>query len=119
MKVVQVGIGGMGNAWLRAVQASSEVEYAGFVEVNDQIAAEQVTKYSLDGTHVYKSLGAALDAVQPDGIINVTPPQFHKAVSIEALERGVPCSRKSRWLIPVKVRRILLMSPIGAAYCTW
>ncbi|MCB0063849.1 MAG: Gfo/Idh/MocA family oxidoreductase, partial [Caldilineaceae bacterium] len=80
----------MGNAWLRAVQASSEVEYVGFVEVNDAIAAEQVAKYSLNGNHVYKSLEAALDAVQPDGIINVTPPQFHKPISVEALERGVP-----------------------------
>ncbi|MEZ4676368.1 MAG: hypothetical protein R2932_19260 [Caldilineaceae bacterium] len=68
MKVVQVGIGGMGNAWLRAVQASSEVEYAGFVEVNDQIAAEQVAKYSLDGTHVYKSLGAASMRCSPTAL---------------------------------------------------
>jgi predicted dehydrogenase len=28
--------------------------------------------------------------VQADGVINVTPPQFHKAVSITALEAGVP-----------------------------
>lgn len=42
MKVIQVGIGGMGNAWLRAVLDSPVVEYAGFVEVSDKIAAEQV-----------------------------------------------------------------------------
>lgn len=90
MNVIQVGIGGMGNAWLRAVQASPEVDYAGFVEVSDTIAAEQVANYGLDGSRVYKSLGAALDAVDADGIINVTPPQFHKAISIEALERGIP-----------------------------
>ncbi len=90
MKVIQVGIGGMGNAWLRAVQASPEVAYAGFVEVSDKVAAEQVAQYGLDDSRIYKSLGAALDAVQADGIINVTPPQFHKAISIEALERGIP-----------------------------
>lgn len=90
MKVIQVGIGGMGNAWLRAVLDSPVVEYAGFVEVSDQIAAEQVAKYGLDGKRIYKTLGEALRAVKADGIINVTPPQFHKAVSIEALEAGVP-----------------------------
>lgn len=90
MKVIQVGIGGMGNAWLRAVLDSSVVEYAGFVEVSDKIAGEQVAKYGLDGSRIYKSLGEALRAVQADGIINVTPPQFHKAVSIEALEAGIP-----------------------------
>ncbi|MEZ4870626.1 MAG: Gfo/Idh/MocA family oxidoreductase [Caldilineaceae bacterium] len=90
MKVIQVGIGGMGNAWLRAVLASTEVEYAGFVEVSDKIAAEQVEKYGLDGSRIYKSLGEALSNVSADGVINVTPPQFHKGVSLEALEAGIP-----------------------------
>jgi len=80
----------MGNAWLRAVQESPVVEYAGFVEVNDTVAAEQVQKYGLDGATVFKSLAEALRAVQADGVINVTPPQFHKTVSIAALEAGIP-----------------------------
>jgi predicted dehydrogenase len=90
MKVIQVGIGGMGNAWLRAVQDSAEVAYAGFVEVNEAVAAEQVAKYGLAGLPVFKSLDEALHQVQADGVINVTPPQFHKAVSLTALEAGVP-----------------------------
>jgi predicted dehydrogenase len=90
MKVIQVGIGGMGNAWLRAVQASPVVEYAGFVEVNETIAAEQVMQYGLDGTRVFRTLGEALAAVDADGLINVTPPQFHQAVSIAALHAGLP-----------------------------
>ncbi len=90
MKVIQVGIGGMGNAWLQAVLASPVVEYAGFVEVNDTVAAAQVEKHGLDGSRIYKSLGEALQAVDADGIINVTPPQFHKAVSLAALEAGLP-----------------------------
>jgi len=90
MKVIQVGIGGMGNAWLQAVLASPVVEYAGFVEVSETVATAQVAKHGLDGSRIYKSLGEALQAVDADGIINVTPPQFHKAVSIEALEAGIP-----------------------------
>lgn len=90
MKVIQVGIGGMGNAWLRAVLDSPNVEYAGFVEINDAIAAEQVERYGLDGSKIFKSLPDALAAVQADAVINVTPPQFHKEVSITALEAGLP-----------------------------
>ena len=90
MKVIQVGIGGMGNAWLRTVQDSNEVSYAGFVEVSDKIAAEQVEKWGIDGSTIYKSLPEALAKIKPDGVINVTPPQFHKAVSITALEAGIP-----------------------------
>lgn len=90
MRVIQVGMGGMGNAWLRAVQASPDVEYAGFVEVNPSVADEQVAKYGLEGSTVFPNLGAALRNVLVDGVINVTPPQFHRQVSIAALEAGVP-----------------------------
>ncbi|MEL6150738.1 MAG: Gfo/Idh/MocA family oxidoreductase [Chloroflexota bacterium] len=90
IKVIQVGIGGMGNAWLGAVQASDHVEFAGFVEINDDIAAEQVNTYGLDGSTIYKTLAEALSAIEADGIINVTPPQFHREVSITAMEAGVP-----------------------------
>jgi len=90
MKVIQVGIGGMGNAWLRAVQESPNVEYAALVEVNDAIAAAQVERFNLQGIAVYRTLPEALKAVEVDGVINVTPPQFHQEVSVTALEAGVP-----------------------------
>ncbi|MCB0087723.1 MAG: Gfo/Idh/MocA family oxidoreductase, partial [Caldilineaceae bacterium] len=86
MKVIQVGMGGMGNAWLNAVTASPNVTYAGFVEVNDAIAEAQAGKYGLDGGVIFQTLTEALDRVEADGVINVTPPQFHKAVSVAALE---------------------------------
>jgi len=41
MKVVQVGIGGMGKAWLNAVRNSPRVDYAGFVEIDPDIARAQ------------------------------------------------------------------------------
>lgn len=90
MNVIQVGMGGMGNAWLRAVQESAEVAYAGFVEVNDAVADEQLQRYGIDGVPVFRTLETALDALDVDGVINVTPPQFHKEISITALEAGVP-----------------------------
>jgi predicted dehydrogenase len=90
MKVIQVGLGGMGNAWLNAVKASPHVEYAGFVEVNAEIAATQVEKYALDGSKVFSSLAQAFESVQADGVINVTPPQFHREISLAALNAGLP-----------------------------
>lgn len=90
MKVIQVGIGGMGNAWLRAVMDSPNVEYAALVEVSDTIAAEQVQRFGLQGVPVYKTLPEALSAVQTDGVINVTPPRYHQEVSVTALEAGIP-----------------------------
>lgn len=90
MNVIQVGIGGMGNAWLRAVQRSSNVCYAGFVEISDEIAAMQAEKYGLDRLQIFKTLDDALANVTADGVINVTPPQYHREVSIRALAAGLP-----------------------------
>jgi len=90
MKVIQVGIGGMGNVWLQTVLESKRVEFAGFVEVNDAVIDAQVAKHGLDRNLVFPTLDAALAAVQTDALINVTPPQFHRDVSIRALEAGIP-----------------------------
>lgn len=90
MKVIQVGIGGMGNAWLRAVQASPDVAYAGFVEVNPEVVTAQSAAYDLDPALIFPTLDDALANVEADGVINVTPPQFHRPISIAALEAGLP-----------------------------
>ena len=90
MKVIQVGIGGMGNTWLRAVQRSAEVEFAGFVEINADIARAQALAYKLDRSLIFASLPEALEAVEADALINVTPPQFHREICIAALEAGAP-----------------------------
>lgn len=90
MKIIQIGIGGMGNTWLNAVLSSSEVEYAGFVEINDSIARTQAERYGLDTSLIFHSLEEALAAVSADGVLDITPPQFHKQVSITALEAGIP-----------------------------
>ena len=90
MKVIQAGMGGMGNAWLHAVRNSQQVDFAGFVEINDEIARQQSAAYGLDLSTVYRTLPEALRHLDADAVINVTPPQFHKEISIAALEAGLP-----------------------------
>ena len=90
MKVIQVGIGGMGNTWLGAVQRSPHVDFAGFVEIDDEIARAQSESYNLDQSLIYQSLPEALQAVEADAVINVTPPAIHRDICIGAMEAGVP-----------------------------
>ena len=90
MKVIQLGIGGMGETWLKAVQRSQEVAYAGIVEINDDIAREQAAAFNLDPATIFRSLPEALDNLNADAVIDVTPPQFHMANSVLALEAGLP-----------------------------
>ncbi|MBI1877655.1 MAG: Gfo/Idh/MocA family oxidoreductase [Chloroflexi bacterium] len=90
MKVIQVGMGGMGNTWLKAVLNSPEVEYAALVEVNETIAQQQAETYDLDRSLIFRSLPEALAAVSADGVIDVTPPAFHRDISTTALTTGLP-----------------------------
>ncbi len=90
IRVIQVGIGGMGGVWLDTVLKSDEVEFVGFVEISDAVIDAQVLRFGLDRLMIYRSLDEALAAVDADGVINVTPPQFHREVSIQALEAGLP-----------------------------
>ncbi len=90
MRVIQVGIGGMGNTWLGAVQRSPEVEFAACVEINADIADEQAVAYGLDHDLIFRSLPEALAQVSADFVIDVTPPQFHRQNSLTALEAGLP-----------------------------
>ncbi|MBE2271958.1 MAG: Gfo/Idh/MocA family oxidoreductase [Anaerolinea sp.] len=89
MKVIQVGIGNMGGAWLQAVLPSTEVQYAGFVEINDEIAAAQAEKYDLDRSLIFKTLEEALASVHADAVIDVTPPRFHLPIALAAMDAGL------------------------------
>lgn len=90
MKVIQVGIGGMGSTWLRAVQESAVVDFAGFVEINPQIAQAQAEAYNLDPALILPSLDQALEQVAADAVINVTPPEFHRGICVAAMGAGLP-----------------------------
>ncbi|MDZ4766675.1 MAG: Gfo/Idh/MocA family oxidoreductase [Chloroflexota bacterium] len=90
MKVIQVGIGGMGDFWLNIVNRSPEVEYAAYVETNADIAQQQIAKYNLDPALIFPTLEDALATVKAAAVINVTPPQFHKPISIIALDAKLP-----------------------------
>ncbi len=90
MRVIQVGIGGMGETWLRAVADSESVDFAGFVEINDGIARAQAEAYKLDRSLIFQSLPEALARVEADAVINVTPPDVHREICVAALEAGLP-----------------------------
>lgn len=90
MRVIQVGIGGMGNAWLGAVQRSPKVDFAALVEIDADIADQQAEAYGLDRSLIFRALPEALAQVDADAVINVTPPQFHREISVLALEAGLP-----------------------------
>jgi predicted dehydrogenase len=79
----------MGQTWLRTIAASDEVGYVAWVDVNEQMLQEKCEAYDFSPQHCYTSLQEALENEEADGLINVTPPQYHRAISCAALDAGL------------------------------
>jgi predicted dehydrogenase len=80
----------MGRQWLNTVNASPEVEFAALVEVDANTARARAAEYGIDPALIFPTLEAALAAVEADGVIDVTPPAAHRAVSFAAMDAGLP-----------------------------
>ncbi|MFB4282358.1 Gfo/Idh/MocA family protein [Nonomuraea sp. MTCD27] len=89
IRVVQVGAGSMGLAWLRTLTAAGDVEVVGVADLDVGRAEAAVRDAGCDAK-VGASLGDLLTATEPDAVVNVTIPAAHSEVSIEALFAGVP-----------------------------
>nr|WP_307102831.1 Gfo/Idh/MocA family oxidoreductase [Arthrobacter globiformis] len=90
VRVVQVGAGGMGRAWLRLLGASADVELAGVVDLNPQAARDALADLGLGGVPVGTSLTELAGAVGAQAVVNVTVPAAHHPVNVEAHFLGLP-----------------------------
>ena len=90
LRVVQVGAGMMGRAWLRLLVESSDVQLVGLVDLDAGAARVAVDEAGLADLPIGASLEAMLDLARPDAVVNVTVPTAHRGVSSAALLRGVP-----------------------------
>ncbi|MEU6721837.1 Gfo/Idh/MocA family oxidoreductase [Nonomuraea sp. NPDC046802] len=89
LRVVQVGAGSMGRAWLGTLTASPDVELVGVADL-DVERAEAAVRDLAGGVTVGASLGELIPATAPDAVVNVTVPEAHGAVNAEALLAGLP-----------------------------
>ncbi|MFP3463504.1 Gfo/Idh/MocA family oxidoreductase [Arthrobacter globiformis] len=90
VRVVQVGAGGMGRAWLRLLGESADVELAGVVDLNPQAARDALAELGLDAVPVGTSLTELAGAVGAQAVVNVTVPAAHHPVNVEAHFLGLP-----------------------------
>lgn len=90
-KALLVGAGGMGQGWARNLAGLPErVELAGWVDIREGAAAEAAEKHKLSVAYTGTDLGKALAEVHPDFMVDVTIPEAHRDVTLQALAAGVP-----------------------------
>jgi predicted dehydrogenase len=90
LRAVVVGAGGMGRAWLRNVSGSDQVELAGVVDLNTAAAQDSLQTVGLTGIPVGSDLAAMVKQVDADFVVDVTIPEAHHPVTVQALRLGLP-----------------------------
>jgi predicted dehydrogenase len=84
------GAGGMGRGWGRNLKAHSEVEIVGWVDIRAVAAVAAAEELSLSGIQTGDDLGKLLSDTHPDFVVDVTVPEAHRDVTVQALGAGVP-----------------------------
>jgi predicted dehydrogenase len=90
LRVVVVGAGSMGRAWLRAVEANDDVELAGIADLAVPAAEAAAGELGLPHLPVGADAVGLARRVDAEAIINVTIPAAHHPVTTAALLAGFP-----------------------------
>jgi predicted dehydrogenase len=90
LRVVQVGAGQMGRAWLRVLADSPDTVLVGLVDLDPTLAAQAAADTGHPDAAVGASLAEVLATVDADAVLNVTVPTAHRSVNAVALRAGLP-----------------------------
>jgi len=89
IRVLQVGAGGMGRAWLKALGTRTDVELVGLVELDVPAGRQAAADHGFD-VEVSTHLGDLTARTSPDFVLDVTVPPAHHPITTRALELGLP-----------------------------
>lgn len=89
LRVVLVGAGNMGRAWMRVLGESPDVALVGLVDLDTELARRAAVEHGLD-VAVGAALAEVAAASSAQAVIDVTVPPAHHAVNTEALFLGLP-----------------------------
>ncbi len=90
-KALLVGAGGMGRGWAKNLAAYPEkVTLAGWVDIREGAAASAAEQLEISGLYMDTDLQRAIAAVKPDFVVDVTVPEAHHDVTLQALAAGIP-----------------------------
>lgn len=89
--VIQVGAGGMGQAWLDTIMSNPDVHLVALVDLNTELARRSLSDRGLSGIEVAESVSAVLAKLSEpaQAVINVTVPVAHHPVNVEAMLAGL------------------------------
>lgn len=90
VRIVQVGAGAMGRAWIRNLRDSPDVDLVGLVDLDVGLARRAAEDEGVLPLAVGASVADVASRSGADAVVNVTVPGAHLPVSSEALFAGLP-----------------------------
>jgi predicted dehydrogenase len=90
IRILQVGAGGMGRAWLRNISGNADAELVGIVDLDLDGAARAAAELGYGELPLGRSVTELAAETRADAVLNVTIPVAHHPVSTEALFLGLP-----------------------------
>ena len=90
LRVLVVGAGAMGRAWLSTLSASTEAELVGIVDLDLAAARAAAEALGRPGLAVGSDFLALASSTGAQAVVNVTVPQAHHPVTTAALFAGLP-----------------------------
>ena len=90
LRVVQVGAGLMGRAWLRTLGESADAQLVGIVDLDVDLARRAAAEAGFAAVPVSQTLSAMLELADADAVVDVTVPVAHHSVATTALRAGLP-----------------------------
>jgi predicted dehydrogenase len=97
LRLIQCGAGGMGKAWWNGVvNTSPDFDLVAMVDVVEAPLHEAGDKLNLPRERRFSSLESALDRVEADAVLTVTPPVIHvQHAELAFRPRPAPAHRKA------------------------
>ena len=89
MRIIQMGVGGFGQAWTPQLVADKRVKMVGFVDMNPKALTAVCLEHGFTSKVCFSSLDEALCSVQADALVCVTPPEHHRKPVMQALKHGL------------------------------
>src|SRR5688572_3041966 len=90
LKLIQCGAGGMGKAWWNGVTDNSpDFDLVAMVDVVEPVLNEACDQLGLPNARRFTSLSSALESMQADAVLTVTPPLVHVEHAKITFARGL------------------------------
>jgi predicted dehydrogenase len=90
LRMLVVGTGAMGRAWLEILRAAPGWCISGIVDSAPDALLAAGEAFGVPEALRFAAAADALDHAPADAVLVVTPPEAHLAASVAALERGLP-----------------------------